>query len=116
MAEYDPSELGRDSTRRRAARLIKDKPLIKGSLVTSLRTCGDPTCHCHHDGIKHSATYLGIRYDKKRIMVYVPESVLAYVQECVTNYQNLQQALDILSRDCVENFLLKKHAHKKKSV
>ena len=115
MSQYDPNELARDSARKRAARLVEEKPLIQGSLVKSLRTCGTPGCRCHHGGPKHSAVYLAIRYGKKRTMIFVPESVLPYVTECIVNHQHLLQALDIVSRDCIEVFLSKKRIDKKKT-
>jgi hypothetical protein len=115
IAEYQSGELARDSTRKRAARLLEDKPMIQGSLSEFLRTCGTPGCRCHHGGAKHAAVYLAIRHGKKRTSVFVPQSVLPYVQECVANHQHIQQALDIISRDCIEIFLSKKRAGKKKS-
>jgi hypothetical protein len=115
MTQYDPNELGRDSARKRASRLVQEKPLIQGSLVESLRTCGTSGCRCHHGGPKHSAAYLAIRYGKRRAMVCVPEALLPYVKECIANHQHLQQALDIVSRDCIEVFLLKKRTREKKS-
>jgi hypothetical protein len=58
---------------------------------------------------------LAIRYGKKRTMIFVPESVLPYVKECIANHQHLLQALDIVSRDCIEVFLSKKRMDKKKT-
>jgi hypothetical protein len=113
MAQYDPEELGREPTRKRASRLIDEKPLIQGTLVQSLRSCGSPGCRCHHGGPKHSATYLAIRQGKKRTMVFVPQSILPYVKECVVNHQHIQQALDIVSRDCIEVFLSRKRMSNK---
>jgi len=113
MAEHHPDELGRESARKRASRLIEDKPLIQGSLSEYLRTCGTPGCRCHHGGPKHSAVYLAIRCDDKRTSVFVPEAVLPYVQECIANHQHLLQALDIISRDCIAVFQAKKRKAKK---
>lgn len=108
MTQHNPKDLGREATRKRASHLIEEKPLIQGALVESLRTCGTPGCRCHHGGPKHSATYLAIRHDKKRATICVPKSVLPYVRECISNHQHLQDALDIISRDCIEVFLAKK--------
>jgi hypothetical protein len=116
IAQYQPDELARDSTRKRAARLLEKKPMIQGSLSEFLRTCGTPGCRCHHGGAKHAAVYLAIRHGNKRTSVFVPQSVLPYVQECVANHQHIQQALDIISRDCIEVFLSKKRIGKKKSL
>lgn len=109
----DANDLGRESARNRAARIIAEKPLIQGSLVKSLRTCGNPGCKCHTKRQKHPAVYLAARHNKKRDMLCVPEKILPYVKECVANHQHLQQALDIISRDCIEVFLCKKRENKK---
>ncbi len=115
MEEYSPTELGREAARKRASKLILDKPLIQGSLVESLRTCGTKGCRCHHGGSKHPSTYLSIRSGTKRTMVFVPQAVLPYVKECVANYQQLQLALDIVSKDCIEVFISKKRKGKSAS-
>jgi hypothetical protein len=115
MNEFQPDELGRETTRMRLARMIELKPIIEGSLSKYERRCGKSACRCHHGGAKHAAVYLAIRHGKKRTSVFVPQSVLPYVQECVANHQHIQQALDIISRDCIEVFLSKKRTGKKKS-
>jgi hypothetical protein len=115
MADFSSDELAREAARIRTAKLIEQKPLIQGSLSEYERTCGTPGCKCHHGGAKHKATYLAIRYNKKRTSIFVPESVLPYVKECIANHQHLQDALDIISRDCIEVFLTKKKNKKKNS-
>jgi hypothetical protein len=113
MTDFQPEELGRETTTKRASKLIAEKPLIQGSLSAYPRTCGTPGCRCHHGGSKHSAVYLAIRYSKKRTSIFIPREVLPYVEECVANHQNLQKALDIISKDCIEVALAKKRALKK---
>lgn len=114
MPEFSSDELGREAARLRAAKLLEQKPLIQGSLSEYERTCGTPGCRCHHGGSKHTAVYMAIRHNKKRTSIFVPNEVLPYVKECIANHQHLQEALDILSRDCIEVFLKKKR-HRKKS-
>lgn len=113
MPDFTPEELAREAARIRSAKLIEQKPLIQGSLSEYERTCGTPGCRCHHGGAKHKATYLAIRHHNKRTSIFVPESALPYVKECIANHQHLQDALDIISRDCVEVFLSKKKQKKK---
>jgi len=115
MAHFQPEELGRETTTNRASKIIAEKPIIQGSLSEYLRTCGTPGCRCHHGGSKHAAVYLAIRYGKKRTSIFIPREVLPYVQECVTNHQHLQKALEIISKDCIEVALSKKRALKKQS-
>jgi len=112
MNEFPSDELPRLSTRKRIVALIQNKPLIQGSLVSSLRTCGTKSCKCHHGGEKHSATYLSIKKDKKRTMVFIPQHLLSYVEKCVNNHKQLQKALEIISRDSVDILLSKKQALK----
>jgi hypothetical protein len=113
MADYESNELGREAARIRAAKLIEKRPLIEGSLSRYERTCGTAGCRCHHGGAKHAASYLAIRHGNKRTSVFVPESVLPYVQECIENHKHIKEALDIISRDCIEVFVAKKRASKK---
>lgn len=115
MADYQPNELGRETTTKRASKIIAEKPIIQGSLSEYLRTCGTPGCRCHHGGPKHAAVYLAIRYGKKRTSVFIPREVLPYVQECVANHQHLQKALEIISKDCIEIAIAKKRTIKKQS-
>jgi hypothetical protein len=115
MPQYDANELARESTRKRLSRIIESKPLIQGSLVESLRTCGKRGCRCYNEGPKHLATYLSVRQGNKRTMVYVPEEVLPYVKECVANHQHLQEALAIISRDCMEVLISKKRQRNKRT-
>jgi hypothetical protein len=113
MTDYQPNELGRETARKRVSRMLEEKPIIQGSLSEYARTCGTPGCKCHHGGPKHAAVYLAIRDGKKRTSVFVPQAVLPYVKECIANHQHIQQALDIISRDCIEVFAGKKRALKK---
>jgi hypothetical protein len=115
MEDYQPEELGREVTTKRASKLIAEKPIIQGSLSEYLRTCGTSGCRCHHSGPKHAAVYLAIRYGKKRTSIFIPREVLPYVQECVANHQHLQKMLEIISKDCIEVALAKKRTLKKQS-
>jgi hypothetical protein len=115
MADFHPEERGREATTKRASKLIAEKPIIQGSLSEYLRTCGTPGCRCHHGGPKHAAVYLAIRYGKDRTSIFIPREILPYVQECVKNHQQLQKALEIISKDCIEVAMAKKLALKKQS-
>lgn len=113
MNSFPAEDLARSSARSRAASQIQQSPLIQGTLVESERTCGTAACRCHHKGPKHSASYLAVRHDGKRTMICVPKRLIGYVRECVDNHRKLQQALEVISRDCLEVFLLKKKREKK---
>ena len=113
MDSFPEEDLARSTARLRAADLIQQSPLIQGTLVESERTCGTAACRCHGKGPKHPAAYLAVRHSGKRAMICVPERLLAYVRECVNNHQKLQQTLEIISRDCLEVFLLKKKRAKR---
>jgi len=113
MNSMSQKDLARSAARTRGADLIQQSPLIQGTLVESQRTCGTASCRCHGKGPKHSATYLAVRHNGKRAMICVPDRLLEYVQECVNNHQKLQKTLEIISRDCLKAFLLKKDREKK---
>lgn len=109
---FPTDDLGRSSARSRSAELIQHSPLIQGTLVESERTCGKAACRCHGKGPKHSAVYLAVRHNGKRDMICVPVRLLEYVKQCVNTHRKLQQSLDIISRDCLEIFMLKKNRKK----
>jgi hypothetical protein len=113
MKSFSQDELARSAARTRATELLLQSPVIQGTLVESERTCGTATCRCHGKGPKHSATYLAVRHKGKRAMFCVPDRLLEYVKECVGNHQRLQQTLEIISRDCLNVFLLKKKRQRK---
>jgi hypothetical protein len=68
---------------------------IFGTLSESYRTCGTPTCRCHHGGPKHGPhLYISYRGDEgKTTGYYVPKAAQQSVSDGVAAWQTLQQRL-----------------------
>ena len=86
---------------------MADMPFIIGSLVTSARTCGNKGCRCFQ-GDKHINTYLAVNVEGKRAMLCVPKEHIDFVQQCIKNHKRLQEALSLISRDCLDVFVINK--------
>lgn len=86
------------------AKLVHDRRLLRGSLVTMSRTCGTAGCKCTR-GQKHVSLYLSIRVGGKRKMIYVPsqweQTVRSWVQAC----QQAEGLVDEISAASLERFL-----------
>jgi len=64
---------------------------IFGTLSTTYRTCGQPTCRCHRDGPKHGP-HLGISYrgeNGKTASYYVPKAAEQAIREGVDAWEEL---------------------------
>jgi hypothetical protein len=78
--------------------------MIFGTLSETLRTCGQPTCRCHHGGPKHGP-HLQISYrgeTGKTTGAHVPAAIAARVRDGVAAWQRFQAAareLADLNRD-----------------
>jgi len=100
------------SARERAARsrvmkLLSQRPLLRGGLVTMARSCGKHGCKCAR-GEKHVSLYLSARVEGKRKMVYVPRSLEEEVRSWVETYREVERHIDVLSQGCMERLLNKK--------
>lgn len=70
--------------------LQEQGPLRSGSLVTVLRKCGKPTCHCAK-GEGHPTTYLSTKQDGKTRMVYVSADCMETVTRQAQGYRRLRK-------------------------
>jgi hypothetical protein len=100
---------GRFSARERKVRsaltkLVHERRLLRGSLVTMSRTCGTAGCKCNR-GQKHVSLYLSIRVDGKRKMSYVPSAWEETVRSWVRTSQEMDGLMDEISAGCLERFL-----------
>ena len=82
---------GRFSSAERAvrselAKVVHDRQLLCGSLVTMARTCGTPGCKCTR-GDKHISLYLSIRHQGRRKMIYIPSAWEATIRSWVDAYR-----------------------------
>jgi hypothetical protein len=69
--------------------LREQGPLRCGSLVTVVRKCGKPTCHCA-TGHGHPTAYLSTKQDGKTRMVYVPADCVETVGQQAQGYRRLR--------------------------
>ena len=86
------------------AKLVHDRRLLRGSLVTMARTCGNPRCKCAR-GEKHVSLYLSIRVKGGRKMIYVPSAWEERVRLWVGAYREVDALVDEVSAACLERFL-----------
>ena len=97
------------SARERAARsrlvkLLSQRPLLRGGLVTMARSCGKQGCKCAR-GEKHVSLYLSARVEGKRKMIYVPRSMEEVVRAWVETYREVERQIELLSESCMERVL-----------
>lgn len=68
------------------------RQMIFGTLSQTFRSCGQPSCRCHHGGPKHGP-YWQISYHGeagKTTGYHVPHVLARQVQEAVTAWQQFQ--------------------------
>ena len=100
------------SARERAARsrlvsLLRQRPLLRGGLVTMARSCGKQGCKCAR-GEKHVSLYLSVRMEGKRKMIYVPRSMEERVRAWVETHRDVERQIELLSESCMERLLKEK--------
>src|SRR5262249_34731605 len=86
--------------RSRAAQLLANEPLLRGTLVLRLRSCGKSYCRCQR-GQKHPALYLYTRAGGRQIGTYIPKALHHSVRQAVDNGRRVKWLLDQVAR---ENF------------
>jgi hypothetical protein len=100
-----PDTLG--PKRSRAAKIIGKEPIIAGSIVEMVHTCGKPSCRCR-SGDKHVSPYLCVRRKGKRTMISIPRLLEDDVREAVGFYKELSEIIEALSIHTVNQFVTKK--------
>lgn len=94
----------------RLAKITHDKPFIVGGLVRMARVCGVRGCKCTR-GHKHVSSYLSLKYKNKRKMIYIPRELEGYAEDCLKNYHDIKELMDVISRCCVEHLFQVKKRH-----
>ena len=85
-------------------KIINDKRLLCGSLVTMARVCGNPNCKCAKRGEKHICLYLSVKEDGKRKMVCIPKQWEETITQWVENYKRAAELLEQLSTYSLARF------------
>jgi hypothetical protein len=73
-----------------------DGPFVAASLVAFRRKCGRPGCHCQ-SGEGHLAHHLTYKVKGKTRSVYVPQDLLAEVQQWVSEHKRLKPLMRHIS-------------------
>jgi hypothetical protein len=83
---------------RRLKQLVPAGPILAASLAQVKKRCGQPSCACHHGGPLHAAHHLTFSEGGKTRTVYVPQDLLAEVQEWVQEHQRLKGLIHEISQ------------------
>ena len=84
--------------------LLEVQPLAEralfGALSETYRTCGTPSCRCHHGGPKHGPhLYVSYRGEKgKTTGYYVPKAIQAEVRAGIAAWAKLQDHLRLIAQ------------------
>lgn len=93
------------SARSRLLKLLSSySPMVRGSLVTMSRTCGDKRCKCA-SGQKHVSLYLNARIGDKRRMVFIPHDMEDMVRTLVSNAKEIDALLEEMSQASLEGLV-----------
>jgi hypothetical protein len=93
--------------RSRLAKIVHEKPLLIGSLVSMPRVCGKLGCKCAQ-GELHPGLYLSLRVGQKRKMIHVPQSLEVQVRQWVNTYQEVWRLMEKVSDACYQRFFREK--------
>lgn len=84
---------GERRARSRLTKMVQEQPLLRASLVTMARVCGNPSCKCAR-GEKHVSLYLAQRKEGKQRMLFVPRDWEERVKAWVGNYREVKERLE----------------------
>ena len=65
-------------------------PVLAATLTLVHKRCGQPSCACQHGGPRHPAHHLAFTDAGKLRIVYVPQDLLAEVQQWVQEHHRLK--------------------------
>ena len=74
----------------RLKQMVPAGPVLAATLTRVNKRCGQPSCRCHHGGPLHQAHHLAFRHGGKTRNVYVPQDLLAEVQQWVQEHRRLK--------------------------
>jgi hypothetical protein len=95
--------------RSRAAQLLANEPLLRGSLVLRLRSCGKSYCRCQR-GQKHPALYLSTRSGGRQVGTYIPKALHHAVRQAVDNGRRVKRLLDQVAQENFQTLLQQKQS------
>ena len=89
------------------AKLLHERPILCGSVVTMARTCGNKGCRCAR-GERHRSLYLSIRAGERRKMIYVPTEMEGSVRGAVQAYREAAGLIETVSQACLARLVAQK--------
>ena len=95
--------------RSRAAQLLANEPLLWGTLVLRLRSCGKSDCRCQR-GQKHPALYLYTRSGGRQIGTYIPKALHDTVRKAVDNGRRVKQLLAQVAQENLQTLRQQKQS------
>ena len=82
----------------RLKQMVPVGPVLAATLTRVNKRCGQPSCRCHHAGPLHQAYHLAFRHGGKTHNVYVPQDLLAEVQQWVQEHRRLKTLIHEVSQ------------------
>lgn len=82
--------------RSRLAKLVREEPLMRGTLSVRKTSCGKPSCHCA-TGQKHPTLYVVYSKQGKIHQIFVPKEMQQQVRRWVKNYHSVTELLEKVS-------------------
>lgn len=70
-----------------------NEALLRGSLITFRRKCGNPNCRCAK-GELHESPALSVRTQGKSFLVTLPEEEVGFVREAIARYGRLYDDME----------------------
>ena len=90
--------------RSRAAQLLANEPLLRGTLVLRQRSCGKSYCRCQK-GQEHPALYLHTRSGDRRVRLYIPPALHETARRWVDNGRRVKRLIDRISQHHLQALL-----------
>lgn len=72
---------------------MTNKALLRGSLITFRRKCGNPNCRCSK-GELHESPALSVRAQDKSYLITLPDEEVGFVREAITRYGRIYNDME----------------------
>jgi hypothetical protein len=95
--------------RSRAAQILANEPLLRGTLVLRLRSCGKSYCRCQR-GQRHPALYLYTRAGGRQIGTYIPKALHQAARQAVDDGRRVKRLLDQVAQENFQALVQQKQA------
>jgi hypothetical protein len=79
-------------------KIVHDQGLVRGTIITMKRACGNPNCRCAK-GHKHVSLYLSRSEGGRPKMLFIPKDYEAMVKRWTKNYRRVKELMEEISND-----------------